>query len=72
MAKKPIAKKAPVKQAPIKAGPKIQYACRCYAIGDEYEMWVLDPKTGTYRGPIPCTKEQCLACNQSKAVVLGT
>jgi len=43
------------------------YHCRCYQIGSEYEMWVLDPKTGTYNGPIPCTKEQCRNCNMSQA-----
>jgi len=63
--KKKTALKAPNK------GPKVQYHCRCYALGGEFEMWVLDPKSGTYRGPIPCTKEQCLACNMSKAVVLN-
>jgi hypothetical protein len=65
-----MAKKAKAAPKVRKTGPKVQYPCRCYAIGGEYEMWVLDPKTGTYRGPIPCTKEQCLACNTSKAVVL--
>ena len=65
-----MTKKAKAAPKVQKTGPKVQYHCRCYAIGDEFEMWVLDPKTGTYRGPIPCTKEQCLACNMSKAVVL--
>ncbi len=65
-----MAKKAKAKQPVQKRVRKAQYACRCYALGGEYEMWVLDPKTGTYRGPIPCTKEQCIACNKSKAVVL--
>jgi hypothetical protein len=67
MARQP---KAKAKQAALNKAPNVQYHCRCYALGDEYEMWVLDPKTGTYNGPIPCTKEQCLACNTSKAVVL--
>jgi hypothetical protein len=68
MAKQP---KAKPKQAVRTKTPKVRYHCRCYALGNEYEMWVLDPKTDTYRGPIPCTKEQCLACNMSKAVVLA-
>jgi hypothetical protein len=69
MAKKAKAA-AKAKKALAKKAPNVQYSCRCYALGGEYEMWILDPKTGTSRGPIPCTKEQCLACNQSKAVVL--
>jgi hypothetical protein len=43
------------------------YHCRCYKLGDEYEMWVLDPATGTYNGPIPCTQQQCRNCNTSPA-----
>jgi hypothetical protein len=47
-----------------------QYHCRCYKLGDEYEMWVLDPATGTYSGPVPCTREQCRACNTSAAEIV--
>jgi hypothetical protein len=47
-----------------------QYPCRCYALGNgDYEMWILDPPSGTYKGPYSCTKEQCIACNMSKARV---
>ena len=49
---------------------KLAYHCRCYKVGDEYEMWVLDPKTDTYSGPIPCTKEQCRKCNMSEAEIV--
>jgi hypothetical protein len=61
---------APSKQGdhpPTKSVERLLYHCRCYAVGDEYEMWVLDPKTATYNGPIPCTAEQCRNCNMSKA-----
>ena len=70
MAKKPTAK-AKRAGAVAKAKPQALYHCRCYQIGDEYEMWILDPATGTYRGPIPYTREQCRACNMSKAEIVG-
>jgi hypothetical protein len=50
---------------------KVLYHCRCYKVGDEYEMWVLDPKSGTYNGPIPCTEQQCRKCNMSEAEVVS-
>ena len=67
MTKKPTRKAKPRAATPKR---RVQYPCRCYKIGEEYEMWVLDPKSGTYRGPIPCTKEQCRACNMSAAEVV--
>jgi hypothetical protein len=48
---------------------KSLYHCRCYNLGDTYEMWVLDPASGTYNGPIPCTQQQCQKCNMSAAAL---
>jgi hypothetical protein len=50
---------------------RLQYHCRCYALDGEYEMWILDPASGMYNGPVPCTQQQCLNCNMSKAEVVG-
>jgi hypothetical protein len=50
---------------------KMMYQCRCYQVGNRFEMWILDPATGTYTGPIPCTEEMCRTCNMSPAVVVG-
>jgi hypothetical protein len=59
------------RQPPATSVQRLLYHCRCYAVGDEYEMWVLDPKTGTYNGPYPCTAEMCRNCNMSKAEPVG-
>lgn len=74
MAKKAKAnpKKASKAQLMTAASPQRLYHCRCYKVGDnEYEMWVLDPASGTYNGPISCTMQQCRACNMSAAEVIG-
>jgi hypothetical protein len=72
MAKKPKQPKKKVEYPAVMMTPKFQYHCRCYSLGNGvYEMWILDPKSGTYNGPTPCTKEQCIACNMSKAVLIG-
>ena len=57
-------------QPPVQRTARVQYHCRCYKLGDEYEMWILDPKSGTYNGPFPCTKEQCRVCNSSQAEIV--
>jgi len=49
-------------------GPGPLYPCRCFKVGNKYQKWVLDASTGTYRGPYDCTRQECLACNRSKAV----
>jgi hypothetical protein len=67
---KPKPKPKAKAKAKAKAKPQPQYHCRCYALDSGvYEMWVYDPATGTSRGPIPCTKEQCISCNKSAAVI---
>lgn len=69
------AKKAAAKPAGAAARPatvqvnKTLYHCRCYNLGGTYEMWVLDPGSGTYSGPILCTQQQCQSCNASSATV---
>jgi hypothetical protein len=72
--KKAKRKSKPAPKAVLAAAvvPQRMYHCRCYKIGDGYEMWVLDPASGTYRGPIPCTMQQCRACNTSAAEVVGS
>ncbi len=63
------------KKGAATAPPTVQvtknlYHCRCYKVGDVYEMWVLDPDSGTYNGPIYCTQQQCRNCNMSTAEVV--
>jgi hypothetical protein len=59
-----------------KTSPKIvetvvrKYSCRCYQVGNKYEMWILDPRNGTYSGPHYCTEEQCRKCNMSQAEII--
>jgi hypothetical protein len=65
MAKNPA---TPATPAPRVNQPK--YHCRCYKVGDVYEMWVLDPSSGTYNGPVPCTEAQCRKCNMSEAEIV--
>jgi hypothetical protein len=66
-----MAKKAKAKSkrpGRVKAA-RLQYPCRCFKVGDEYEMWLFNPASGTYDGPYPCTREQCRRCNMSTALV---
>jgi hypothetical protein len=50
---------------------KSQYPCRCYALIDGgYDKYILNTATGVYEGPTPCTKEECIQCNTSKAALI--
>lgn len=69
MAKK--SKKASVEVIAKQANDEL-YACRCYNIGGIFEKWILNPKTGTYRGPILVSEAECRACNMSAAKVIGS
>lgn len=65
-----MAKKSQQQPSATITTTQVQYHCRCYKVGTVYEMWVLDPASGTYNGPIPCTKQQCRSCNMSEAEIV--
>jgi hypothetical protein len=44
--------------------------CKCYAPPEGgYERYDLNPSTGLYEGPYPCTRAECIKCNTSQATM---